>query len=141
MLTALKICLPLLAIWIALCLVCALRVTRRRRTGASQVAGDPFLFPFGEMPWFTADELRRIAPMPHTKDPLRRSFETTRSCRVLMTSSYPPRVGDHSISRRMFPISLSAGLALRPDAGGDGSSFHPDPAAVRFSLLRRMRRG
>lgn len=55
MLTALKICLPLLAIWIALCLVCALRVTRRRRTGdgqtgASWAAGDPYFHPFGEMP-------------------------------------------------------------------------------------------
>lgn len=45
-----KASLPFLALWIALCLACALRVTRRRRTGDSQVVGDPFFFPFREMP-------------------------------------------------------------------------------------------
>jgi hypothetical protein len=41
---------PIAMVLIALLLACALRVTRRRRTGASRVAGDPFFFPFGEMP-------------------------------------------------------------------------------------------
>jgi hypothetical protein len=51
----LKLCLPIFSIWIALCLSCALWVTRRRRTGESRggdgrAAGDPFFYPFGEMP-------------------------------------------------------------------------------------------
>lgn len=47
--------LPIAAIVIALLLACALRVTRRRRTvdrraGFGRAAGDPFQYPFGEMP-------------------------------------------------------------------------------------------
>jgi hypothetical protein len=47
---ALTIILPIIAIWVALGLACALRVGCRRRTGASQVAADPYFYPFGEMP-------------------------------------------------------------------------------------------
>lgn len=50
-----KIVLPILAIWIALCLLCALWVTRRRRTGEHQVAGDPYFRAFGEMPVIPPD--------------------------------------------------------------------------------------
>lgn len=47
--------LTIITIWIALGLACALWVARWRRTGASraddcQAAGDPFFYPFGEMP-------------------------------------------------------------------------------------------
>ena len=48
----LMVCLPILLVAIALLLACALRVTRRRgrpcRLRAE--AGDPFQYPFGEMP-------------------------------------------------------------------------------------------
>ncbi len=46
----LQILLIVLAVFIALSSACALRVGRRRRTGASQVAADPFFYPFGEVP-------------------------------------------------------------------------------------------
>ncbi|MET4482993.1 hypothetical protein [Bradyrhizobium sp. F1.13.3] len=47
--------LPIAAIAIALLLACALRVTRRwrtvdRRAGFGRAAGDPFQYPFGEVP-------------------------------------------------------------------------------------------
>ena len=80
--------LPIIAIWIALSLACALRVGRRRRTGQGQVAADPFFHPFGEMP-----------ELPH----------------------------GNSIHQRFFH---SAGLALRPEAGGAGL-LRTGPGAAR----------
>ncbi len=52
--------LPIVMIAIALLLACALRVTRRRvrRYGLSTEAGDPFFYPFGEMP--TVPRERRL---------------------------------------------------------------------------------
>jgi hypothetical protein len=101
-------------VWIALGLACALRVACRRRTGESQVAGDPFFFPFGQSPGFSDAQLRRIAPQVRTRDPLRRSFS-------------------HG------PFTHPAGLALRTDAGSDGSN-PSGPAAAR-NLLRGPRHG
>lgn len=50
MIAALKIILPIICIYIALGLLCALWIARRRRTGEDQVAGDPYFLPFGDMP-------------------------------------------------------------------------------------------
>jgi hypothetical protein len=48
----LMVMLPIASVLIALLLACALRVTRRRVRlyGLLAEAGDPFLYPFGEMP-------------------------------------------------------------------------------------------
>lgn len=52
---SLMVTFPIILIAIALLLACALRVTRARRTvdrraGFGRAAGDPFFYPFGEMP-------------------------------------------------------------------------------------------
>lgn len=72
MIAALKIIIAILLAFTALGLACAVFIGRRRDAPA-----DPFSKPFGEMPGFTGEQLRRIAPMPrHHGDPLRRSFTT-----------------------------------------------------------------
>jgi hypothetical protein len=111
----------IVAIWIALGLACALRVGRRRRTGASRMADDPFFFPFGEMPTVPSH------------------FVMERRHRLVMTCSNPPAIGVDMSRRIFFPIP-SAGLALRPDAGSDEPFVPSGPVAAR-NLLRGPRHG
>lgn len=138
---AAKILISIALVFAALSLGCAVWIGRRRDSPA-----DPFAQPFGEMPGFTDDELRRIAPVPRTSDPQRRSFETSKTCRITMTSSDRPRVGDDDMRRRLliipFPSTDPVRLALRSrDTGGAGSYLHPDPGAARLTLHGRPHRG
>lgn len=111
----------------ALSIGCAVLIGRRRPTPA-----DPFSVPFGEMPGFSAEQLRRLRPKVDPEDPLRRSFA----------------VRDR-LKRQAQPLLLirstnSVGSALRPaDAGGSRgfSSYPPGPAAVVRNFFRWRRHG
>jgi hypothetical protein len=119
MIGALEIILGILSAFAALGLMCAVWIGLRRPAQA-----DPFSIPFGEMPGFTAEQLRRIAPPRHYDDPQRRSFATR---------PMPPIVDEES-----------AGLALRPDADGGRPVFPSWLASIGNFVatpLRRWQRG
>lgn len=110
----------------AIVLVCAVLIARRRGPET-----DPFALPFGEMPHFTPEELRRLRPRVDPDDPLRRAF----AVRDRLKRETQPLL--------LIRQSKSAGAALRPDdAGGRGPSQSPRRAAARdfFRLLLRGRR-
>lgn len=106
MITGLKIVIGILLVFTAIGLACAVRLSLRR-------GPDPFARPFGDVPGFSAEQLRAISGTPHPRDPLRRSF-----------------THDHF---------NSAGLALRPDAGGEGFLSSPRPVAARNSSPAELR--
>lgn len=102
MIAALKTIIPFLMAFTAVGLAfAALRIGLR-----ATPQPDPFSRPFGEMPVFTTEQLRRIAPPIDTDDPLRRSFVSRNEV-----------LRDSDRLWREFKNSPSAGLALRPDAG------------------------
>jgi hypothetical protein len=121
MIIALKIVICVLLVFAALGIACAVRIGWRRDTPA-----DPFATPFGEMPGFTAEQLRHIAPVRrYGCDPLRRSF----AARPL-----PPLPGNAFCCK---PIRSSAGALQADDAGDGRSSFPSGPAAIG-NFLRRV---
>jgi hypothetical protein len=108
-------------VFIALCLACALWIGRRRPPPA-----DPFSVPFGEMPGFSAEQLRRIAPEVRNDDPLRRSFAVKNQ---LKRDSEP--------LWRLTRDSAGPSQPCGKRAAGV-SSFSPRQTAVRhfFNVLR-----
>lgn len=108
MLLALKLTIIILSVFTAIGLACAVKISRRRMYAPA----DPYQNPFGDMPGFSAEQLRQIArmPTPPAWDPQRRSFATR-------------------------PLK-SGGLALRPDAGGGRDAIPSSPSAARIALYR-----
>lgn len=121
---AAKVILIIAIAFAALSLACAVWIGRRRPPSA-----DPFSAPFGEMPFFTAEQLNRLTPRWDPADPLRRSFA----------------VRDR-LKREAQPLFLirqanSGGVANLPDAGGGGFSSYPlGPAAARIFSWWRIRK-
>lgn len=117
---AFKIILCIAIVFIALSLLCAMWIGRCR-----PVPADPFSIPFGEMPGFSAEQLRAIAPPMVTDDPLRRSFAVRNQLK--RDAEWLCRLQKHSRERD------SAGVALRSDnAGGEGFLLPHRPVAARM---------
>lgn len=125
MLLAFKIVIFVSAIWIALSFACALRVARRRRTGASQVVGDPYFYPFGDVPntGFTDRQLD-LATVNYRRaldrDALNRSLDISPSANAprrntaageLRTSPVPSWL---LAGRTSFSEEFANGAALKP---------------------------
>lgn len=121
--------------FIALSLACAMWIGRRRDTPA-----DPFSLPFGEMPQFTPEQLRRLGlmrPAASVQDneaarPVPRpvGFSAAQLRRIAPVVTHDP------LRRSLAPRrgNNPGGLALRPDAGGGRSFFPSGQAAVRSFL-------
>jgi hypothetical protein len=95
-------------VWIALLLACALRVGRRRRTGTSQEAGDPFFFAFGEVPTLP----QQLHQALHDARRPGRFGKLIPSAKFVMTASNPPPIGA-GISRRMIPVPWNSAVVPR----------------------------
>lgn len=137
MIVTLKIVIAILLVFAALGLLCAVRIGRRATPPA-----DPFFHPFGEMPGFTAEQLRAIAPPIKNNDPLRRSFAKHSRLAPAQASMSPGRLNREGrvIASNAPPAPIPAsrsldlkpsGVALRPDADGGGPFAPSGLAAVR----------
>lgn len=115
MITALKFIVPILLIWIALNLACALRVGRRRRTGSHQVAADPYFHPFGEMPIVPQERLLIASDFRAWGVPV--TFQYGKPCKA----------------RKIDLVELSDGALRRNENGGRSpvsKSLSSGPAVV-----------
>lgn len=112
-------------VFIALGLACAVWIGRRCPPPA-----DPFSVPFGEMPGFSAEQLRRIAPPVCNDDPLRRSFAVKNQLK--RDSEWLWRLNRDSAGLRQPCGKRAAGV----------SSFSPRQTAARgfFRLIAAVRR-
>lgn len=122
---ALKIIVPIALVFTALCIGCAVWIGRRRPPAA-----DPFSLPFGEMPFFEQEQLRRLAPGVD-EDCLYRAFAAR------------ARLKREAQALLLIPQSNSTGAAMvRVDnAGGEGPSQSPRRVAARnFLSLLGVRR-
>lgn len=108
MTSAVQIVLCIALAFTALSLGCAVWVGRRAR----HTSADPFSVPFGEMPFFTTEQLARLTPRVDPADPLRRAF----AVRDRLKREAQPLL--------LFRQTDSAGLALRP-RNRDGRRWFP----------------
>jgi hypothetical protein len=127
--TPLHIVIAIAAIWIALGLACALWVARRRRTGECQVVGDPFFFPFGDMPSMPIEQ--HLVDLPdggflafgtggRSRDASDfRSWGIPNRFAVVMTSANPQR-SDENFHRRFFTIETNPSAAVPRRNESDG---------------------
>lgn len=107
----------------ALSLGCAVWVGRRAR----HTSADPFSVPFGEMPFFTTEQLARLTPRVDPNDPLRRAF----AVRDRLKREAQPLL--------LFRQTDSAGLALRPRNADGGRSVFPSWLAAIRNFWKALR--
>jgi len=104
-----------LSVFTAIGLACAVRIALRP---PAPVRRDPYLQPIGDVPGFSAEQLREIERQANeriARDPLRRSFATR----------------DLNLN--------SAGLALRTEADGVGHPQHSPRAHAVRSFFKGLR--
>jgi len=143
----LMVLLPIVLIAIALLLACALRVTRWRRTvdrraGFGRAAGDPFQYPFGEMPLVHSErvsfEYGRGGRMRDASD--FRAWGIPRFHSGGFVGSEPgPLVGERCESFPMTPRQyerlVSAGALRRNESGGRPASLSGTAVVLTFPRM------
>jgi hypothetical protein len=136
--TALFIILTIFAVFTAISLACAVRISR-----PCPPAADPFLHPFGDMPGFSDAQLHAMCRQTEAsiaRDPLRRSFATGHRYRLNYLTSNMPRIDDDGAGRRWLDLSPNpAGLPPKVGAGSDGFLSGSNPATARILQWRSRR--